>query len=216
MKKLIFILILLVSVTGFSQTNPEQIFRNLKNGAILVRLTSKSKTINAVKDKNPKLAERIAIEQKERNQEIVNAFNEGFTLCPVYYFYDFDSRTIRNGNFKNVLLDKELNSLTESINLLDNYLIAEFGETKGDSIHLPGEKILIDQQGKIKESRDTSYVMYDGYDFKAVVLFTPDFVSVQRPFPRYARKYIIIIPRTSLEMVQRLQAKIEAFLYKSN
>ncbi len=208
-----FIVILFFSLFSANcQVNAGQIIKSLPNGAVLVRLTSKAKTIDAIKEKQPQLSQKIADEQKQRNQEIIDAFNKGFTICPVYYFYDYHSMEVRSQNFSGILLDNNMKPLAEYVKLKDNYLIAEFGETLGDSIHLLGEKITKDEQGRMVNKTDTTWVYYQGQNLKAVVLFTPDLIAVQRPLPRYVRKNVFLMSRTPLQMIQLLDQKLRRYM----
>jgi len=211
MKIFLFAFLVLIGSLLQSQTQTDTIFLNLKNGAILIRLKMNTKTIEYLKKNNATLAEKYINNRKQEQDEIVKAFSY-FTYCKVYYFYDYDTKQIVNRNFQGYLMDSNLNKVEAIPYLKNNYLISEFSETRGDTIHLDGQKQSMDQFGETIEKKDTSYVFYNGYATNALVLYTPDMTMVQRPFPRYAKKNWVMIPRTYAEMVTMLQLKIEEFM----
>jgi len=215
MKIYLIILLLFVSPTIFSQSTTEQIFRNLHNGAILVRLSTKSNTINAVKKKDSLLAKRIQKEQANRNKDIINAFTNNFTLCPVYYFYSEDSKKIRDKEFAGVLYDANMNLLTQIPKLDANYLIATFSYTKVDTTTYYTVSYLSTNPDtrmiEWKEQRGNSSIE-GGVD--ALVLFSPELIALQKPYPHYVRTFerLLFLERSRAQTVEIMQYKIMKYL----
>lgn len=158
MRFITLIITFVLTTTLFSQTHPDTIFRNLKDGAVLVRLKSgktvtnkilaknelyknelnnldasedsnQVKTIKSKIQHNKNLIAKINSKQNDRNNEIINAFSSSFSYCDVYYFYEEHSSTILDGKLINVLLDSGLNAIRDVSYLKNNYLIAEFNMT---------------------------------------------------------------------------------------
>lgn len=238
-----FVLICFLITTHFvhAQENTHEIFRNLKNGALLVRLPNYTVAIKAIEEKNLALQKKaealdtinqkkeylklkktidnnksilnkILTERIQNQKKIIDAFSNNFTYCPVFYFNDFDSKRIAGKNFAGLLLDKDLNIIETLPPIHQNYLIAGFSFTRGDSISVKGEKLTLNDKKEVTQKTDTNYIFYNGLRTEALVLFTPDMVMVQRPYPRYAKKYWFVVPRNENDMVLLLQRKIEYFV----
>lgn len=206
--RLFIISLIFLPLFSFSQVHTSETFMNLKDGALLVRLETKSKTINALKNKNPKLSQIIEDKQSERNDAIISAFETSFNYCNTYYFYDYKSAEIKRKNFRGNLLNKHLEPIDSIQNLRNNYLIAAFSRTEGDSTNVPAEVYEVQENGELKKTNDTSYVFYEGYQFDALVLYTPDLILVQSPYPHFVREHIIIKKRSPNEVVMLLEKKL--------
>lgn len=218
MRNLFTALLIIVSSSIFSQNNTEQLFKNLHNGAILVRLTSNSNTLKALKGKDDVLAAKIVKQRDEKNREIIDAFASQLTLCPVYYFYSDDTKAIVEKNFEGVLLDSDLNRVNEFPALNSNYLVASFSGTHENkeieeyenvrySDRNSEGKLYVDDV-KVQQSTD----MEGGVD--ALVLYSPEIVELQSPYPHYVRTFerLPFIKRSKEKTVERLQYKIEKYL----
>ncbi len=191
-------------------------------------LDKNSKYFKKTKDdieRRERLIAKIKINKNKYNQSVIDAF-QSFSFCNIYFFYATDSKKILNRNFTNNLLDRNLN-IADSIPILsNNYLIAEFGATtkdtaiimmhKGESSSFPGHPnkyIERDNEGKIyyKYYDYSSTSMEGGVD--ALVLFSPDFVQLQAPYPHYVRTFenLLILERNKSKTVKMLQYKIEQY-----
>lgn len=101
----------------------------LKNGALLVRLKTSENLINALlRDNKKEAAENVRLQQEKTNMEIVKAFREHFSFCPVYFFYSGNSAKIRQGELKGNLYNTAFEKDTLFSGSL--YLVGEFGETE--------------------------------------------------------------------------------------
>lgn len=133
MKKQIVILLLLISTTiSIAQKSKEKSRANivlLKSGALFVRLKTSELKINALKSKGMlKEAEEIRVVQEKTNKSIIAAFKANFTFCPVYFFYSNYSTQIKEGKYKGLIFD--VNMQTDSSFASDKYLIGEFDESE--------------------------------------------------------------------------------------
>lgn len=218
MKKLnILLFIFLIAVScmpTYVATN--NIFKQLPDGAVLVRLQTYNRSLEALKGRNNKLYRVIKKERDKRIKEEVEAFRS-FTLCPVYFFYSTHSRQVMNKNFEGILLDFDLKPVEPLPKLDNNYVIAEFGTTKGDTIHVPATEISYNKKGDIVSEKEYTYAYETrGLKVNALVLYSPDFVGFHSPYPYFARTFekLPIIERTKRETVLRLQEKIINYLAK--
>ena len=252
MRFIVFLLLLVTFHFVYSQENTHEIFRNLKNGAILVRLPNNTITIKAIEernlllqkkaegidkinhnkeyqkllktiDSNIKLLNKIVAEREYKHKIIIESFSNNFSFCPVYYFYSNDSREIKNKNFKGHIFNAN-KEFIDTINLSDNYLIAEFGETNEDTAKIKLRKTKsYDFYGhpneRLERNDETGYIEYVDYYYSstgmeggvdALVLLSPEFIQIQRPYPHYVRTFerLPFINRSYEETVLRLQHKI--------
>lgn len=202
----IFTILLFISMVTFGQENVDPISTNQKTtteqsnsskkenteqareqitqlleGALLVRLQTKNKSITALREKgNDKLADKIETDQKKHNMEIVSAFRTLFDFCPVYFFFSDDSQNIKKGKLDQVAFLSESLIPDTNIHFSKTYfLTAEFGRT---------------EQGK---------------SFGALVIMDSRFSQLKRPFPYYVRTFESLpikrsIHRTVLMMNRKL------------
>lgn len=216
MKRIVVLIILVVVAFGsYAQNDPNVIFKALNEGAILVRLKTKVNLINGLEGKNAEMAARIKAEQQKENEAIVDAFNSVFHYCEVYYFYSDNSRNIKNKQFKGALLDEKLNVIKNIPELNENYLIAEFSQTQGDSINQETQVHTYNENNELVNTQDTVSTYYTGYGFDALVLLTPNMQMLQDPYPHFVRKGVIIKSRSYAEMIAKMQDKIVTYMESS-
>mgnify|MGYP000315444297 CR=1 FL=1 len=102
---------------------------NLKNGSILVQLFTEDQNIKLLNELGKKSeAERLEREVYQKNKEIILSFTNGFSFCPVYFFYDHHLEKVRQGLFDSAVFNAKLefiNFKTKS----PTFYIAEFSET---------------------------------------------------------------------------------------
>jgi len=167
---------------------PEQAkaqINQLLEGALLVRLQTKNKSITALREKgNDKLADKIEAEQRKYNLEIASAFKTLFDFCPVYFFYSDDSQKIRERQFDQVVfLSESLLPDTEIKLTKDYFLTAEFGTIEGENA------------------------------FGALIIKDDQFKELERPFPYYVRTFesLPIVRRSVYKTVLMMNAKLHEF-----
>lgn len=135
----------------------------LKNGVLLVRLSTSTAQINALKSRGrTEEADKIGAKQRQVNREIVDAFRSKFDFCRVEFFYSFNSQKVREGNLKGVFLDEKLNTdSTITVDPRSAIYTAEFGTTGESST--------------------------GGINFAALVIMDRKMETLQKPFPYYTR-----------------------------
>ena len=158
----------------------------LKNGALLVRLTTNEHLINYYLNKDNIEQANIELKkQKKENESIILSFKKTWTFCPVYFFYSNKYIQIKNNNFESVFKDingMQLNKF-EKENLKNNFLISYFGANIGS------------------------------LNFNALVLANQELNQLNRLEPRCVRTYknMWFLKRKKEKSIQILQKKIEFY-----
>jgi hypothetical protein len=212
MKKLFIIILLISTFIAQSQTTPDIIFKNLKKGAVLVRLKTNANTINALKGKNDELMNRIISKRDKQNKEIIEAFEKNFTLCKVYYFYSNKSKDIANKNFKGNLLNADLQPAGNLPVLTDNYVIMEFSYIMQNT-----ESTWSYSEWGVKDGKVQMIDYYSGGNEKgpdALIVLMPDFRLMPDKYPYFVRTYkdLLFLERSKAKTVVRMQNKIKQYL----
>ncbi len=107
--------------------------RELKNGAVIVRLKRNLKSIDAYKKAGQyDIAEKIEADRVKQNEKIFWAFTENFLFCDVYFIYADDTKAFLDGNSKLFLNEKM--EYDPKIVLKDtNFIFCEFGTVEAFS-----------------------------------------------------------------------------------
>ena len=222
-RTLLILSLFLASNNAFSQNQPlsntdkleisNHYFNKLSNGALLVRLKSNKRKVNALIDRGyVDEARKIEINQDVYNKELISAFNNEMTFCETYFFYSEESNKVRQKDFSEpFFLDSNLD-VDSSIQFgLNNFLIAEFGNVAQDTSSYQDFYIIDTQNGKTKK---TSYWGGPNFHFGALVVMTDDFVQLRKPFPSYVRTFnsIPLFRRATFKVVARLNDKFLRFV----
>ena len=219
---LLILSLFLLSNNSYSQSTPlsnkaklevsNYYFSKLSNGALLVRLKSNKRKIDALKDRGYiDEARRVEMNQNHYNKEIISAFTNEMTFCNTYFFYSDQSNNVREKDFSEpFFLDSNL-VIDESIEFsFDDFLIAEFGNVAQDTASYKDFYITSGQNGKTKKS---SYWAGPNFHFGALVIMTDDFVQLRKPFPSFVRTFdsIPLFRRATFKVVARLNDKFLRF-----
>ncbi len=166
--------------TSTNRTIATQQIRDLKNGALVVRLKTNDRSIEAYrKSGRPELADKLTEENKVQNQKLADAFKSFFDFCKVYLIYAKNTNALLQ-NKQNIFLNDTL-ALDTTIKLIEKtFFIAEYGTI-------------------------TSNVRTDEYHYKGVyhtepsastsstsVIFISDtsLTQLKEPFPFYQSTYL--------------------------
>lgn len=159
----------------------------LKNGALLVRLKTKTNSVNALKEMGDTAGAKLIIEkQNQFNKNIISAFRNNYKFSPVFFFTSDFSDTIRNHKLSEVIfVNDNLNPDPTIKPGVQRFLISEFGNVAQDTAsYLSGTYLAQTDEGL---KRDESY--YGGTDTKiqAFVIMSDQFIQLNDPFPYYSR-----------------------------
>lgn len=153
----------------------------LKNGALLVRLKTKEKSIEAYyKSGAFSLAKKIEAEQAAENRLIMSMFKEHFTFCPVYFFYTHHTKQVQAGVKQGIFLNNDLQPDPTIVLPADTFYIAEIDallETLPDEE--PDEP---DSQPADKQSQHAHTTLQ-----RVLVIKDQNLIQLRRPFPFYVR-----------------------------
>ena len=170
----------------------------LKDGALLVRLkTSQSKIDKLLELGRSMAAEQVVKTQFADNQNIIQAFKNGYEFCPVYFFLSGNSNKVRNGDLKNIFLNEEL-EIDTSIQYSGDFLTAEFGNNQGSPTK--------DVDGNLTPSTSS-------YGLNALIVMDKNFVQLSKPFPSMVQVEINDDAQIKYEAVKNLNQNIGYFFY---
>ena len=216
MRNILLILIILIPALVFPQTSRQQI-KEMKEGVMLVRLKTSEKVIEGLKDAGLyDKAKEVRQEQKKENQEIAAAYHKSFDFCPVYFFYSDCSGKVREGDFKDCLMDHNLEKLKSVPEIGDNYFISEFSYVqKTDPAYFDKNIMAYDTTGyKIKQK-----TYYGGTELgpDAVIIMDRHFRQLRGPFPSYVRTYegFPILRRKKPKAVAKLNEALQEYYKKT-
>jgi hypothetical protein len=157
----------------------------LKKGFLLIRLSTREKTVEDLKRMGKtRAAEEIRKEQELKNSKIVAAFKKYFTFCDYRFFYSQYSNEIKNKNFKFLLFDKELKPDANFELAGKNFYVAEFGILQADTAK-------ISKETRLEFNKDFSAeevpVYYQNTPNKLYALIIKDnqYYQLKYPFPYY-------------------------------
>ena len=180
----------------------------LKNGALFVRLHTKSRKIAILERAgNLTAAEKVRQDQFKINKSIVKAFKESFTFCPVYFFYAEDSKFVSSYQLDSVrFLDDNLQP-SASIEPPTQFLTAEFGIIQEDTAK--------NFTGYSRDyHKDSSNVLYPNKQFSggtnmsfgALIIKSDQFVQLPPTFPYYSRNL------ATLPILRRSHSKVVSIM----
>ncbi|RMG86735.1 MAG: hypothetical protein D6714_03665 [Bacteroidetes bacterium] len=146
---------------------------SMSDGALLVRLQTGNRTVEALKNAgHPERAAKAREKQKLRNEWIVRAFEHHFDFCPVYFFYSDQSDAVLKGDWS-VLMDVNLAPLSPKKAAFKTWYIGEFGLT----------------QDALSKNADPDEIPSVSQGVKSLVLKDGRFVQLRRPFPYQTRLF---------------------------
>lgn len=188
----------LLACTSFSQSshnnNPNlkkgtiarnQIIDLHDNSVLLVRLQSREKSIQAYRDAGKiDCANKKEKEQRENNKNIVNAFEQNFDFCEVYFFYADQSIFVKNDQI-------------DLIVFLDKNLLKDF-EIKPD---YNNKNIYTFELGTVSDIG-----LLGGY------IMDNEFTKLEKPFPYYAKSpFFATHKKTPFITVKRFNRKLHRY-----
>lgn len=182
----------------------------LKNGVLLVRLMTKSKSVDALRARGDNYtADKIQQKQNELNTRIVVAFRIGFDFCPVYFFYSDYTQQVKDKQLDKVVFVNDSLQPDSAIGLNnENFLVAEFGNVMMESgKHRDGYYYYKDK-GSDSLARSDYYSSRSG--FPAVIISNDQFIPMRFGlFPYYTRTLAGI--RNERSAVAILNKKLHRF-----
>lgn len=186
---------------------------SLKDGALLVRLQTRSQSIETLMERGMEdRAKQLEDQQRKENLEYVEAFVSEFDFAPVYFFRSEDSKQVKEGRLDEVVfLDTQLKP-DSSIGVGQKVIyIAEFGTVDPDDSKIREDYRLENDSTGVKQK--PTYYGSANMGFEALVIMDDQFVQLRRPFPYYVRTFGKkgIMNRSPAKTVRRMNQKLNQF-----
>jgi len=201
-----------INYRRYFKTLSVQQIKDLKQGALLVRLHTKKTTIAALrKNGNAKQADKVEQKQIETNKSIITAFRKNFDFCPVFFFYSDYSPFIIDRQFdKVVFLNNDLQADPTILFDKQNFLIAEFGVISQDTTaHFDSYYYENGENGLEKKAK---YYGGSNMGFGALIICSDKSVQLHKPFPYYSRTYETLpFIISSQKVVSKMDGKLKRF-----
>ena len=162
--------------------------KRMKQGTLLVRLQTRENAIlllevNGEEDR----ADRMWLDQKKQNEEIINAFTFIFDFCPVLFFFSYDSDKVRAGEYEGIFVNEQM-QVDSSLTVDSDAPIytAEIGDVYFETFsqHMRGGVFMTDQ-----------------------------FKQLTKPFPYAVRKRagLSLVKRTHTDLVKEMNDAVKKF-----
>ncbi len=175
--------------------------KNMQNAVLLVRLRSYKKQIEIYQDKGLfDRVEQIKKERDARNHKIMLAFEEAFDYCPVYFFYNSDTEKIKNKNFSNVFINRQMKLDSSIVIHPKDYYIGEFG------YHNAYTENMDYSQQEASDSHLNRATDFSNYGF---VIMDSQFKMLPKPFPSFTMGYFAFVKRKPAKILKRANQKLK-------
>ena len=179
--------------------------QELNNTALLVRLKSYKKQLDLLTDDKYKSRKEAIIKHRdEENQEIMDAFNDKFHFCPVYFFYNSDSKKVLEKEFDGVFINSELKKDPNIIFSLDTFLVGELGYATTDSSIFYGSGDVYKNGVNEADGYSKSGTKSSDFDNYGFSIRNQEFTIIQKPFPGFTSGYYAFIKRKPDAIVEKL------------
>ncbi len=166
----------------------ENQIRELRDGALLVRLKTSKPKIEALRKLGYfQEAQEVEKEQRIENLMLMKSFNNYYDFSEVKFFYSEDSRKIRERNYAGVFLNDSLKK-DRSIQLYNsqNIFIAELANLEKDTTKYFSHYELV-STGDFAQVQVPRYYGGSDISFYAIVIKDENFYQLSKPFPYYSR-----------------------------
>lgn len=183
--------------------------KTLKNTALLVRLKTRDKSVEAYRKSGAELlAQRVEQEQFAENKLLADLFRQYFTFCPVYFFYSSDTRAVQEGVRQGIFLNETLQRDAAIILPYDNFYIAEIDALRETLPDLG----YADEEEKPQDATQSGGRHADTTLQRVIVVKDSSLTQLRRPFPFYIRASF---DRFLPSKVQKFNTRLINF-YQSN
>lgn len=207
--------------------------RDLRDGALLVRLKTSMPTVNAMRSKGwENEAKQVEKQQRLENIALIQAFHRFYSFSEVRFFMSYNSKKILEREFEGVFVN---DSLEEDSSIIlrnqKNIFIAEYADLEPDTA-------VFFSHYEWVQTADFSMVQVPRFynsgvnSFMALVIRDDNFEQLHKPFPYYSRALYksmqdnkghgifffpvsLFSPMSPAECVKNLNDKLYRFLEKN-
>ena len=171
----------------------------LHDGYLFFQLFDREATKNSILiHLGEKAVQQYEAEQKEKQDNLMQAFRENYTFSKVLFFYSHDKENIKNDDFSSVKFYTDSNQLVSNDTIdFSHFFIGEVSRMEIDSaIYTDGDGV----------EHKTS-----NYSFSALIVRDRDFVQLGNPFPYYVRTMdgMPLLQKKSFRLIAAFQNKLE-------
>lgn len=187
--------------------------QNLANGALLVRLKTRQKTVDKLKEFGRiSDAEKLQKEVEEKNRLIREAFEKEYDFSPVYFFDAKFAHDLRSGDLDSVTFINAQGTIVRP--QLNNYLIAAFATTQPDTASFfRGYRQVVSENGVKQKS---TYYADKNMGLPALIIYSPEMIQLTDPFPYYVRTFESLpFKRSMPKTVKKMNKKLYSY-YRQN
>ena len=177
-----------------------QTLRDLRNGAVIVRLKTNDKSVAAYRKAGREdIADKIVESRKVQNEKLLYAFEHEFRFCRVFFIYANQTAEVLQGNFK-VFLNKDLNVDSSIVFHDTTFVFCEFGSVEGFSDFNDYENKTVADRGvnhlyengdakKVPENVPTK-TSTSPSSYSGLIFLDKDLHQFYRPFPYVQGVYL--------------------------
>ncbi len=192
----------------------------LKEGVLLVRLSSMLTSINALHENGlVKEAEQLKTRTHKENLMLINAFNR-YTFSRVLFFYDYNSNLVRDGMLDTILLNNKLEPVQPDTSLGHIYTADLNHFSSQEKIYHVQRDPQYLKENNIAPDSSAAYIAYNHQASRigGIVVMDQKFQPFDSPFPTYtpliSRR--ILNPGAAMERaVSRLNESLIKILYSN-
>jgi hypothetical protein len=186
-----------------------QEIKELKKTAILVSLYSYRNRLRALEgEEYAYRRSRIIEERNTRNIRIIEAFEKYFDFCDVYYFYNSDTKKIKDGNFEGVFVNEKLEKDTSITFNLDHFMVARIGYAERDTVFAKSHADVYKNGFNNADGYATTSIGYSDVKYYGLFVMNQNFEFVSKPFPSFIRQKLFFVKLPVSSMVGSLNKRL--------
>ncbi|MCW5907387.1 MAG: hypothetical protein KIS94_05985 [Chitinophagales bacterium] len=172
---------------------------DLKSGALIVRLKTNDKSVEAYRRNGRNdVADRIIADRKIQNQKIVDAFRSRFDFCKVYFIYASSTNQVLEGT-TGLFLNDAMEPDTSIVIKESYFLLAEYGTV---TANMRGDEYHYKNVDKTEASSNTT-------TSSAIFISDTSLTQLKEPFPFYQT----VLLENYTKAVDRLNSALHRFYF---
>jgi len=192
------------------KTYSENKLKELKRTALLVSLRGYKRQLDALRKVGDTTRFKLVEQKRDNlNRSIMDAFAKEFDFCPVYFFYNYDTRKIKDREFNNVFLAYDL-KIDSTIQFnLDTFLIGELGYTVTDTSVTTNHSVVYKNGFNMADGYAESETIESDISHYGFYIRNQDFSFIGKPFPSFISGYVLFVRRSNEGVIRRLNNSLK-------
>lgn len=188
----------------------------LKDGVILVRLSTRKNSIEALYGAGDEAkAKQVEKEVEIMNNAIIQGFKTEFDFCDVYFFESNYSESVKSHRLDEVVFIDKVLAGDKEVDLNDvNFFIAEFTTLRSDTVRTKK----LSKYGSGIQDTTSSYYSSSNLGIPGLVVKSDQFIQLTNPFPYYVRTFesMSLFKRSPVKVITVLNKNLHAFYDQRN